>query len=190
MQHRAGSWGRGGLGAVLAVGLMVLGTSTAATAGTSSALEVFLASNPGASRLSATSVAWDDGAAVMVFPASTGAAAGTSPLDQDARATGSAPDAVARATVNACPSGWSCLYEGSNFSGRRLQFQDCGSRQSLAYFGFNDQASAWVNNRGRPTNVWENVGGFGIIWAEAASSSSPNVGAADNDRASSISLDC
>ena len=98
------------------------------------------------------------------------------------------------ATVHGCPAGWFCFYDDINFnagtSGRRLQFQSCGL-QNLTDFGFNDDASSWVNNTGSTVDVFKDTGGRGgRLWHEAANSSSAFVGGANNDQASSFRRNC
>lgn len=46
-----------------------------------------------------------------------------------------------------CRAGWVCLFEHSNFQGRRLQWSDPGTRiRRLSDYGFNDKMSSWINN--------------------------------------------
>jgi hypothetical protein len=102
----------------------------------------------------------------------------------------SASEIVPQATVHGCPSGWFCFYHDANFGGRMLQFSDCGI-QNLTDFGFNDQASSWVDNTGSSVDVFLNInGGGGVLWHESPHSSSSFVGSGANDRASSFRRNC
>lgn len=51
-----------------------------------------------------------------------------------------------RLTFQNCPYTWVCLYEHSNYSGRRLQWQQSGTND-LSTWNFRDQATGLVNNR-------------------------------------------
>jgi len=55
---------------------------------------------------------------------------------------------TAQAAPRDCPSGWLCLWEHSDASGRMLQFRD-NRWQQLSAYGFNDKASSWRNRLGR-----------------------------------------
>jgi hypothetical protein len=102
----------------------------------------------------------------------------------------SAPAAVPQATIHGCPSGWFCFYKDAGFGGRRVQFSSCGL-QNLTDFGFNDQASSWVNNTGSSVDVFKDVnGGGGRLWHEPAHSESSFVGSGANDKASSFRRNC
>lgn len=46
----------------------------------------------------------------------------------------------------ACPLGWACLWEHTNYHGRRLRWRDPG-KKNLSALGFRDQASSAYNNR-------------------------------------------
>src|SRR5688572_30368013 len=49
------------------------------------------------------------------------------------------PPTGSTARLSDCPSGWFCLWEHANYSGRRLQFRGSGC-QNLGAYGFNDKA--------------------------------------------------
>jgi len=128
-------------------------------------------------------------AALLALP--TGASASANP---GATATTANTTAIPQATIHGCPAGWFCFYDDINFNagtnGRRLQFQSCGL-QNLTDFGFNDDASSWVNNTGSTIDVFKDIDGRGgRLWHEAAHSSSSFVGGANNDQASSFRRNC
>lgn len=54
-----------------------------------------------------------------------------------------------------CPSGWFCLWDYTNYGGRRLQFQDAGYCQSLVPYAFTDQAQSWYNRRSGHTYTYD-----------------------------------
>jgi len=60
-------------------------------------------------------------------------------------ATGSSGGASTQGTAD-CPAGWLCIYEGTNWDGRRLQFND-EFWHSLAPYGFQKMTSSWHNNQ-------------------------------------------
>ncbi|WP_030609678.1 peptidase inhibitor family I36 protein [Streptomyces sclerotialus] len=63
--------------------------------------------------------------------------------------TGTAAAAPAQATVKAsCPSGALCLWQDSDFRGRRLVFRDTGYWQYLNRYGFSHSVSSYWNRRG------------------------------------------
>jgi hypothetical protein len=52
--------------------------------------------------------------------------------------------------LKGCPSSpyrWTCLYEFTNWGGRRLQFKDPGYWQFLNDYGFANKASSWAKTR-------------------------------------------
>jgi hypothetical protein len=128
-------------------------------------------------------------AVLLVLPAGAYAAGNPS-------ATNTATvSAVPQVTIHGCPTGWFCLYQDINFNagtnGRRLQFQSCNVTQNLTDFGFNDQASSWVNNTSHSVRVFKDInGGGGILWTSAPNSQSSFVGGANNDQASSLRIIC
>jgi hypothetical protein len=98
--------------------------------------------------------------------------------------------AVPNATINGCPSGFYCFYQDANFGGRRVQFQSCGT-QNLTDFGFNDEASSWVNNTNSSWDVFKDINrGGGRLWHSPPNSRSSFVGSAANDQASSFTRNC
>ena len=125
-------------------------------------------------------------AALFVLP--PGAFAAWNPTTTSTAATvGAAP----QATIHGCPAGWFCLYADANFGGRRLPFSSCNVTQNLTNFGFNDQASSWVNNTSHSVRVFKDInGGGGILWTAPPHSQSSFVGGANNDQASSLRIIC
>lgn len=85
-----------------------------------------------------------------------------------------------------CPSGWLCLWEDRDYSGRMLKFQSTMYWQNLTDYGFNDEMSSWRNRRGYDSKwAWHTNGG-GTRRCMDSYSSSNYVGSGDNDEASSI----
>jgi hypothetical protein len=127
-----------------------------------------LAQHPGGRQISDHQIAWNHGSVVLSLPAR-------------------GHEALAAAgSVQGCPAGWFCFYADLNWGGRKLQFSDCssgGTTQFLTDYGFGNQTSSWVVNRGLNfVNVNDNETGNNL-WNEAGNSSSAWVGAAANDRA-------
>ncbi|KAJ3039441.1 hypothetical protein HDV00_012219 [Rhizophlyctis rosea] len=54
-----------------------------------------------------------------------------------------------------CPSGYACLYDGENYSGRKLQWSEMGTFD-LADWGFADKVSSVYNNRARSVKLTDN----------------------------------
>lgn len=157
--------------AAAVVVLCVAGPATAkATTGTDAAVTAFLAAHPDARRAGTHQVSWDGGAVVMTFPDRSSGA-----RDLRAASTG-------------CAAGWSCLYEHSDYGGRRLQFRDCGYTQHLGNYGFANAATSWINSRGAAAIVRDLPTGR-LLWTAGAYARSRNVGSA-NDRADTIYLSC
>lgn len=134
-------------------------------------LRQFLADHPDATQVAPDQVAWHGGDVVMTFPSEPAPRAGV----------------VTLASAGACDSGWSCLYEHPWYGGRKLQFRSCGYTQSLAAYGFANQATSWVNNRGSWTRVLD---GGTTLWTEYGYAQVGSVAGWQNDRADSIHLHC
>lgn len=97
---------------------------------------------------------------------------------------------IAGGNASTCPPSWFCFYEHEQFNGRRVQFRDCGV-QNLTDFGFDRQASSWVNSTSSPVDVYGAPDGGGErLWHEEPLSSSSYVGVQSNDRASSFRRLC
>jgi hypothetical protein len=156
----------------------------------------------GGVQVSPYEVAYDGGAAIMVFANPLTGEFPTASADR-------AESAAAPLTTSyryGCPytgsSGWTCFYQNKNFNayscaggttppctdgGRLLQFQSCGT-QSLATYGFSDQTSSWVNNTSSYVSVYDSSGNG--LWAESPGAASAYVGNADNDRADNFWIIC
>jgi transcriptional regulator with XRE-family HTH domain len=98
-------------------------------------------------------------------------------------ATGGAPPAL-----HGCPQDWYCFYAAPGFGGRRLQFRDCGDRQSLEDYGFGLQAASWVNSTRHTVLVYD--GGGRHLWTEGGKSMSSDVGALASHRATFFHTVC
>ncbi|WP_455359358.1 peptidase inhibitor family I36 protein [Streptomyces sp. SYSU K21746] len=152
------------------------GLSKSEVAGLQKQIDQQLATTPGGKQIGVNQVAWRGGKAVMTFPL---------PGEKQARAAGEAAGPLG--TPN-CRYLWTCLYEHSNYDGRRLTWSDCNF-ENLANWGFNDQTTSWHNNqsRGTRTTVYNWTGtAWAVLWASTAPSSSSNVGAANNDKADGL----
>lgn len=100
------------------------------------------------------------------------------------------PSAVEGSTVafGDCPQDWVCLWEHTDFAGTMIQIQACCGWLNLADVGFNNKMSSWRNRRGVDAKVAEFADGGGERLCLGNGSSDNNVGAAWNDRASSVKV--
>jgi hypothetical protein len=87
-----------------------------------------------------------------------------------------------------CESGWYCFYATTGFGGRRLNFRDCGGRQSLENYGFGLQTSSWVNTSRHTVFVYDGAGV--LLWKEEPRSASSEVGASRDHRAAFFETVC
>jgi Peptidase inhibitor family I36 len=87
-----------------------------------------------------------------------------------------------------CNSGWYCLFEHSNFGGRRLSFQDCCYFQYLSNYGFQNKVSSWRSNLNiNDVRVWDTAPSPDkVLWCSDTQSQSTNVGTAANDKADKL----
>lgn len=58
-----------------------------------------------------------------------------------------------------CSAGWLCIYKDANFKGYMFVAQDPGDYINLADYGFNDQASSWINRRQADGRWWYHESG-------------------------------
>lgn len=131
---------------------------------------------PGGEQTGVNQIAWRGGKAVMTFPL---------PGEKKARAV---DETLGPLGTPNCSYLWTCLYEHSNFDGRRLTWSDCNF-ENLANWGFNDQTTSWHNNqsRGTRTHVYNWTGSsWALLWTSTAPSSSSYVGSANNDKADGL----
>jgi hypothetical protein len=91
-------------------------------------------------------------------------------------------------TLYGCLSGWYCFYPETGFRGRRVNFRDCGGRQSLENYGFGLQASSWVNATPHTVFVYDAAGT--LLWKEEPRSASSDVGASRRARAVAFDTVC
>jgi hypothetical protein len=91
-------------------------------------------------------------------------------------------------TLYGCQSGWYCFYPATGFGGRRVNFRDCGGRQSLENYGFGLQASSWVNTTPHTVFVYDAAGT--LLWKEEPRSASGDVGASKRARAVTFDTVC
>lgn len=132
---------------------------------------------PGGVQTSANQVAWSNGRIVLTLASSDVARPATSGL-------------------GACPSGYWCLYQNSDFNqgllndGRMLALTGCdGVPGNLTNYGFNDQTTSWYNHsRFNNVRVYRDINGAPEppLWVMNSEESVSNVGSDNNDKASSI----
>jgi hypothetical protein len=67
-----------------------------------------------------------------------------------------------RPALHGCPQGWYCFYAAAGFRERRLQFRDCGGRQSLENYGFGRQTASWVNTTRHIVLAYDGVGRLSV----------------------------
>ncbi|GAA3380818.1 hypothetical protein GCM10020367_69620 [Streptomyces sannanensis] len=137
-----------------------------------------MATTPGGKQIGVNQIAWRGGKAVMTFPL---------PGEKKARAVDEPFSAMGSPN---CSYKWTCLYEHSNFDGRRLTWSDCGGILDLSDWGFSDQTTSWHNNQtsGTKTRVYNWTGAWTLLWTSTAPSSSSNVGSTNNDKADGIDV--
>lgn len=87
-----------------------------------------------------------------------------------------------------CPTGWVCLFESANWTGRLLKWSDPGTRADLSSYGFNDQMTSWANKGPYDAAWFYNAGFSGTGRCMQPNSTSSYVGATDNDKASSFAI--
>ncbi|WP_163508099.1 peptidase inhibitor family I36 protein [Fodinicola acaciae] len=94
--------------------------------------------------------------------------------------------------LSACDPGYVCLYETDNYNTgpydhnkRMLQFNTIGYRNMYTY-GFNDQMSSWYNRRGLDARWYYDDNKGGTSRCMGAGAKVAVVGAADNDKLSSL----
>ncbi|MFF3401494.1 peptidase inhibitor family I36 protein [Streptomyces sp. NPDC002659] len=128
---------------------------------------------------------WQGGKACVVLTrtdvrcyASYAEANAASPANSHSSQTHAATPNRVLGTAN-CPSGWVCIYEHSNFDGRRLQFSD-EYWMSLAPYGFERMTSSWHNNQ--DCAWWQGKSDAGIL----GNGSGWNLGMPACSRATSI----
>jgi hypothetical protein len=137
-----------------------------------------MALTPNGRRIGLNQVSWRGGKAVMTFPL---------PGEKQARAVNEPLTALGSPN---CSYQWTCLYEHSNFDGRRLTWSDCGGIIDLSDWGFSDQTTSYHNNQtsGTKTRVYNWTGAWTLLWTSTAPSASSNVGSAYNDKADGIDV--
>ncbi|MCK9894020.1 peptidase inhibitor family I36 protein [Frankia sp. AgB32] len=140
----------------------------------------------GGVKISPNEISWDDGKVVMVFP-----------LDGEAVALASSSAVVdggaSTQAIHGCPTQYLgaeyyCFYADGNYGGRRLQFKDHPQIINFTNYGFDNQASSWVNGGGADIYVYDGYDPYASssIWIEFPHSQSSLVAAGNNDRASSF----
>ncbi|MEV6242441.1 hypothetical protein [Lentzea sp. NPDC051838] len=156
---------------VAALAVAMLSSATSATAGPADLADALraeldtqiadqLKQHPAARRTSVNELAWQDGTVDVVL---------TLPIPGQTKAL--APD---------CPFRSVCVYEDSQFNGRRLTFTKCGT----ASIGF--LTSSWHNNQTVNTESWL-IGPFGPnLQSNLAPSKVSYVGDPANDAAIAI----
>ncbi|MCX4545561.1 peptidase inhibitor family I36 protein [Streptomyces sp. NBC_01565] len=165
-----------GIESTIAAQAKQAGLTPGEVAGLRQQIDEQLARTPGGKQIGLNQVSWRGGKAIMTFP-----------LPGEGKARAVNESAVALGSPN-CGYGWTCLYEHSNFDGRRLTWSDCNF-EDLGNWGFNDRATSWHNNQTQGTKTWVyNWAGdsWQLLWESTAPSSSSNVDGWANDRADGI----
>jgi hypothetical protein len=99
----------------------------------------------------------------------------------------SAPVEVNSSTTASCSSnGWTYVYDGKNFTGRRLQFRDSGNWQSYYNYNFQNRQESWKNPRCRPVTLYDDA--TGLTYTEGANAEDRDMGSWNN-RADYIKLE-
>ncbi len=97
------------------------------------------------------------------------------------------PDVADSAAVIPCDPGWLCIYEDTNYGGRRLQWSDPQQDIDLRNHGFNDEMSSWRNRTNYDAHWFYDVFS-GTRRCMNAHTENSNVGSGDNDEATSLRI--
>lgn len=138
----------------------------------------FLTQHPDAHRVDATTVGWGDNSVELVFSQTTAA-----------NGSASRSQATAATQPGSCDFPYFCIFESSNFNGRKLQFSSCGVVQDVYVYGFNDMTSSVINTRQAGAFLNDNSNGTGpnfFVPRNTRSAAIPTF----NDRTSSVFLRC
>ena len=85
-----------------------------------------------------------------------------------------------------CPSGWVCLWQDGDYSGRMLKWSSSGtSIAHLSDYGFNDEMSSWANRGSHLARWWTDASFNGTRHDMPAGSSAAHGG---GDTASSLKI--
>ncbi|MDF3139975.1 MULTISPECIES: peptidase inhibitor family I36 protein [unclassified Streptomyces] len=161
----------------------------------------------GGVQISRYGIAWKDDGVILAFPL-PGEEAAPPPsnaaqeiqvkaAEQEAAERGlprSAARIEPRATrVGGCPTetfgnDWYCFYDGTNYGGRRLQWNATHSKRvDFNPYDFRDKTTSWVNGGGLTVRVYNynNACSNGVcrLWTENAHSSSTGVATSLNNKA-------
>jgi hypothetical protein len=146
---------------------------------------------PHGRQISANEVAWNGGKVIMSFPLDGQRVAPNSSPAALKLMAAATPQSAARKPVKirpqdieGCPTvtfgaDWFCLYADINWGGRRLQWST-SCIDYLSNYGFENEASSWVNGGALYINVNDPSQ---RIWLENPHTKSSWVGSANNDRA-------
>jgi len=82
--------------------------------------------------------------------------------------------------LHGCPGGitkfeWVCIYQYTNWGGRRLQFKDPGYWQDLNTYGFADRMSSWAKTRapGFKIQDYRSTGNIQYVFGTCGAASAP-----------------
>jgi hypothetical protein len=97
------------------------------------------------------------------------------------RFTGSSAPAQANTPrIASCSrNGWTYVYDGRNFTGRRLQFSDSGKWQSYYTYGFQNKQESWNNPRCGRVYLYDDATGL-PYYIEDANTKSQDMGSWNN----------
>ncbi|MFF2522458.1 peptidase inhibitor family I36 protein [Streptomyces liangshanensis] len=120
-------------------------------------------------------ISWEGGSVILTFPYAG---------ERTARSAGASPSAT---LAGGCPTeafgnDWYCFYVDQNYGGRRLQWNSTHtSAVSFITYGFENQASSWVNGGGK--TIFVKDAGQQALWTESPHTQSTKVSAFNDNKA-------
>jgi Peptidase inhibitor family I36 len=80
-----------------------------------------------------------------------------------------------------CASGYACLWQYEDYTGRMLKFKETGKNQNLSNWGFVNKTSSWRNRRSHRAWLYDYADGRGWNLCMDHGSVSSSMGSRDND---------
>jgi hypothetical protein len=95
-----------------------------------------------------------------------------------------------RTSAADCWAGWSCLFDGQNYSGRILRFADAGTWQNMASYSFNNDARALYDHKDNKATLYaaDPDGGGPTPMCNHAGEADATLGASWDQNISSIKI--
>lgn len=153
------------VGALVAAASVALGAPAHAATGVQRQITQQLARHPGGVQTAPNEISYRDGNVKLVIP------------------TAQLP-----AT---CPGDWYCFFQYKDFSGRMLQFHDCGGTQFLTDYGFGNRTSSWQNRSNNTVEIYDQeVEPWKLLWTEGPDSESRDVGTDADNKADFFNTAC